>query len=488
MFGSVSDLILKASNPPFKVPTNAGPLSFNSLAGAVLAIIKIQREQARVSNLHLVPEINPDFDPEITGVDGDETFRMEEQHNARARDRITRRRIQPDDSSERLTDMLMAQAQVRSSRHTARSTQPRQAGEMWLDEAQLLGQQVGAPVEPPVWARATTGRAVGISEEVDTMLRYCDDIISSALRGQPTHGNTHATQLITFSRQLWNRVSKLQAAAIASKLRSIVNLSTDNQTFTSAQVTNLRKWQLIFILYQLFKHPHVINHVHQLRNEFLTEKEYWQSRLSRISTNETFSSTDARQVAVHNIANMINDLTYSIDQITHCIQSVGLQSVRELAGGICQNPRLTFVHSTLLDWMFGHASIETATKHVSAMIILSRLKERDTPESVLFNLRANNLPIRRNLLIPMIMAVRCRKYLPDAVRMSVTVDLSLDTIGFRLNHLGAFTGQVVQLALREMLVNIEPQVQSRIIDDMLRDMEVEMQRHNDSTIARYINP
>lgn len=491
MFGSVSDLILKASNPPFKVPTSAGPLAFNNLAGAVLAIIKTQREQARVSNLHLVPEINHEVDSDSSGVDGDETFRVEEMHNARSRDRITRRRVQGDESSERLTDMLMAQAQARSSRHVSRSSQPRpprQPVDMWLDEAQLLGQQLSPPTDAPIWARSPTDQMLGIAEEVETMRRYCDDIISNALRGQPTHGDVQITQLITFSRQLWNKMPKQQAATIVSKLQGILNLSSDRQTFTSSQLTNLRKWQLIIILYQLFKHPHIINKVHELRGEFVSEKEYWQARLPRITTHEAFSSSDARQVAAHNIASMINDLTYTIDQITHCISSVGLQAVREFAGGVCLNPRLAFIHGALLDWMFGHVSTEDVSQYVSAVLLLSRLKERDTTESVIFDLRGNSLPVRRNLLVPMIMAVRCRRHLPNTVGMAVTPDLSMDTIAFRLNQLGAFTGQVVHQSLREMIINIEPQVASRIIDDMVRDMSVEMQRHNDSTITRYVSP
>lgn len=85
MFGSVSDLVLKAKNPPYKVATHTGSLVFNNLTGAILAVIKSQHSEPNVARLNILLPTDHEIDREHVAVDWDRTFSADEVNSARSR-------------------------------------------------------------------------------------------------------------------------------------------------------------------------------------------------------------------------------------------------------------------------------------------------------------------------------------------------------------------------------------------------------------------
>ena len=88
MFGSVSDLVLKAKYPPYKVATHTGRLIFNNLTGAILAVIKSQHSEPNVARLNILVPTDHEIDREHVGVDCDGTFGTDEASSARSRNTI----------------------------------------------------------------------------------------------------------------------------------------------------------------------------------------------------------------------------------------------------------------------------------------------------------------------------------------------------------------------------------------------------------------
>ena len=88
MFGSVSDLVLKAKYPPYKVATHTGSLIFNNLTGAILAVIKSQHSEPNVARLNILVPTDHEIDREHVGVDCDGTFGTDEASSARSRNTI----------------------------------------------------------------------------------------------------------------------------------------------------------------------------------------------------------------------------------------------------------------------------------------------------------------------------------------------------------------------------------------------------------------
>ena len=106
MFGSVSDLVLKAKHPPYKVATHTGSLLFNNLTGAILAVIKSQHSEPNVARLSILVPTDHEIDREHVGVDCDGTFSTDEANSARSRHRVTRLRTAPDASAVTLNELL----------------------------------------------------------------------------------------------------------------------------------------------------------------------------------------------------------------------------------------------------------------------------------------------------------------------------------------------------------------------------------------------
>ena len=106
MFGSVSELVLKAKHPPYKVATHTGSLVFNNLTGAILAVITSQHSEPNVVRLNILVPTDHEIDREHVDVDCDGTFGTDEANSARSRTRVTPRRTAPDESAVTLNDLL----------------------------------------------------------------------------------------------------------------------------------------------------------------------------------------------------------------------------------------------------------------------------------------------------------------------------------------------------------------------------------------------
>lgn len=454
MFGSVSDLILKAKNRPYKVSTQSGALVFNSLTGAVLAIIKSQREQPNVDNLRRVNPVGGAISPEPE--DCDFTFDSDEQRSSRSRDRVTRRRTAPDESA--------------------------------LDNGALGDSFLRQPIPAmPSGMRSSEAQDRAVANDVQAMHDILNQMRERQVECRAYDSGEQITAFATIMRRIWNHMPKSQVAAMCVKIRGIVGANARRTVLSGTYVNSLRKWLYISIIYQIVKNERGRMAMTAMMQSFIEEKGYWQGRLR---TN-TYASTEQRQSAQHNIADAINHITYNIDQLNQMITVQSLQAIRAIRGYaevLVTNGRIRHIEDDLFNWIHGHSSIEVGVRGLCTLVLVHRLPERAFEVNGTIGLDYRTLPINRGVAIPLSLLIKERHSISNKIHMTMTCGLGIDTLGFELNKIGRHTGQYLHQAAREMIVYGEQQNQDRALDILYQDMSRSIQHHNDCNITRFHNP
>lgn len=476
MFGSVSDLILKAKNPPYKVSTQSGALVFNSLTGAVLAIIKSQREQPNVDNLRRVNPVSGAINPEPD--DCDYSFDSDEQRSNRSRDRVSRRRTTPDESALDLNSLMGT-----TGRSSARGWS---VGGMIVDE--LSGGLGDSLLRQPIPAMPTGMRSEAQERAVANDVQAMHDILNQMrerqIEGRAYDSGEQITAFATIMRRIWNRMHKPQVAAMCVKIRGIVGENARRTVLSGSYVNILRKWLYTSIIYHIVTNEHGRMNMTTMMQSFIDEKDYWQGRLHI----NNYASTEQRQNAQHNIADAINHITYNIDQLNQMITVQSLQAIREYAGVLVTNGRIRHIEDDLFNWIHGHSSIEVGVRGLCTLVLVHRLPERVFEVNGTIDLNYRTLPINRGTAIPLSLLIKKRHSISNKIRMTMTCGLGIDTLGFELNKIGRHTGQYLHQAAREMIVNGDAQSQDRTLDILYQDMSRSIQHHNDCNITRFHNP
>ena len=479
MFGSVSDLILKAENPPYKVSTQSGALVFNSLTGAVLAIIKSQREQPNVDNLRRVNPVGGAISPEPD--DCDFTFDSDEQRSGHSRDRVTRRRTSPDESALDLNSLMNG-----TGRPSARGWS---AGDMYVDDLSggigdsLLRQSIPAM---PSGMRSGEAQERAVLNNVQVMHDILNQMRERQAEGRAYDSGEQITAFATIMRRIWNRMHKSQVAAMCVKIRRIVGENARRTVLSGSYVNILRKWLYTAIIYQVVKNERDSMAMTSMMQSFIEEKDYWQTRLCI----NNYESTEQRQTAQHNIADAINHITYNIDQLNQMITVQSLQAIREYAGVLVTNGRIRHIEDDLFHWIHGHSSIEVGVRGLCTLVLVHRLPERAFEVNGTIDLNYRTLPIGRGIAVPLSLLIKQRHSISNKIRMTMTCGLGLgiDTLDFELNKIGRHTGQYLHQAAREMIVYGEQRNQDRTLDILYQDMSRSIQHHNDCNITRFHNP
>ena len=477
MFGSVSDLILKAKNPPYKVSTQAGALVFNSLTGAVLAIIKSQREQPNVDNLRRVNPVGGAISPEPD--DCDFTFDSDEQRSGRSRERVTRRRTAPDESALDLNSLMNG-----TDRPSARGWS---AGDMIVDELSgglgesLLRQPIPAM---PSGMRSNEAQERALANDVQAMHDILNQMRERQIEGRAYDSGEQITAFATIMRRIWNRMHKSQVGAMCIKIRGIVGENARRTILSGSYVNILRKWLYTAIIHHIVSTDRGRTTMTGMMQSFIDEKDYWQGRLHI----NNYATTEQRQAAQHNIADTINHITYNIDQLNQMITVQSLQAIREYAGVLVTNGRIRHIEDDLFKWIHGHSSIEVGVRGLCTLVLVHRLPERVFEVNGTIDLNYRTLPINRGVAIPLSLLIKQRHSISNKIRMTMTCGLGIDTLGFELNKIGRHTGQYLHRAAREMIVYGEQQNQDRTLDILYQDMSRSIQHHNDCNITRFHNP
>ena len=429
MFGSVSDLILKAKNPPYKVSTQAGALVFNSLTGAVLAIIKSQREQPNVDNLRRVNPVGGEISPEPD--DCDFTFDSDEQRSG-------------------------------------------------LGES-LLRQPIPAM---PSGMRSNEAQERALANDVQAMHDILNQMRERQIEGRAYDSGEQITAFATIMRRIWNRMHKSQVAAMCVKIRGIVGENARRTILSGSYVNILRNWLYTAIIHRIVSTDRGRTTMTGMMQSFIDEKDYWQGRL-HISN---YAPTEQRQNAQHNIADAINHITYNIDQLNQMVTVQSLQAIREYAGVLVTNGRIRHIEDDLFNWIHGHSSIEVGVRGLCTLVLVHRLPERVFEVNGTIDLNYRTLPINRGVAIPLSLLIKQRHSISNKIRMTMTCGLGIDTLGFELNKIGRHTGQYLHQAAREMIVYGEQQNQDRTLDILYQAMSRSIQHHNDCNITRFHNP
>ena len=429
MFGSVSDLILKAKNPPYKVSTQSGALVFNSLTGAVLAIIKSQRQQPNVDNLRRVNPVSGAINPE------------------------------PDDC-----DFSFDSDELSGG----------------LGES-LLRQPIPAM---PSGMRSSEAQERAVANDVQAMHDILNQMRERQIGGRAYDSGEQITAFATIMRRIWNRMHKSQVAAMCVKIRGIVGENARRTVLSGPYVNILRKWLYTAIIYHVVKNDRGRMNMTAMMQSFIDEKDYWQGRL-RINN---YASTEQRQNAQHNIADAINRITYNIDQLNQMITVQSSQAIREYAGVLVTNGRIRHIEDDLFNWIHGHSSIEVGVRGLCTLVLVHRLPERTFGVNGTIDLNYRTLPINRGVAIPLSLLIKQRHSISNKIRMTMTSGLGIDTLGFELNKIGRHTGQYLHQAAREMIVSGDAQSQDRTLDILYQDMSRSIQHHNDCNITRFHNP
>ena len=429
MFGSVSDLILKAKNPPYKVSTQSGALVFNSLTGAVLAIIKSQRQQPNVDNLRRVNPVSGAINPE------------------------------PDDC-----DFSFDSDELSGG----------------LGES-LLRQPIPAM---PSGMRSSEAQERAVANDVQAMHDILNQMRERQIGGRAYDSGEQITAFATIMRRIWNRMHKSQVAAMCVKIRGIVGENARRTVLSVPYVNILRKWLYTAIIYHVVKNDRGRMNMTAMMQSFIDEKDYWQGRL-RINN---YASTEQRQNAQHNIADAINRITYNIDQLNQMITVQSSQAIREYAGVLVTNGRIRHIEDDLFNWIHGHSSIEVGVRGLCTLVLVHSLPERTFGVNGTIDLNYRTLPINRGVAIPLSLLIKQRHSISNKIRMTMTCGLGIDTLGFELNKIGRHTGQYLHQAAREMIVSGDAQSQDRTLDILYQDMSRSIQHHNDCNITRFHNP
>ena len=475
MFGSVSDLVLKAKNPPYKVATHTGSLLFNNLTGAILAVIKSQHSAPNVARLNILVPTDHEIGREHVGVDCDGTFGTDEASSARSRNRVTRRRTSPDVSAITLEDMMNERSPVGWGRPPS---------EMYVDEMDdsLLRDAIPAMPTGRGRSEAPIRTAVYDYREACSVL----DLMRAGVERGAYDSGEHINRYATIMRRVWSHLSKDQVSQLTVKTRGILGTVRVNGAMSGAYLNILRKWMYVMIIHQIVKTDAAQATLTNLLNEYTDEKTYWQDRLR---DDVVYSCAEARQVGQHNMAEAINHLTYHIDLIQGLMTGSNLQTMHELASGLVVNERIRWIEELLFSWIHGHVDIQVALRGLISLALLYRLpSEAFDGEGGILRVHHHHLPIRRRTAIPLVMLIRSRAMLSEQVKMTLTCGHTLDTLAFSCNAIGRHSGQYLLQAMREMIIRIAPHEQSNILEMLWSDFMRSLERHRDCHVTRFHNP
>ena len=476
MFGSVSDLVLKAKNPPYKVATHTGSLIFSNLTGAILAVIKSQHSEPNVARLNILVPTDHEIDREHVDVDCDGTFGTDEANNARSRNRVTRRRTTPDESATSLTDLLSERSPISCGRPPS---------EMYVDElgASLLREATPAMPTGRGRSEAPIRAAVYDYREARSVL----DLMRAGVERGAYDSGEHINRYATIMRRVWSHLNKDQVSQLTVKTRGILGTVSVNGAMSGAYLNILRKWMYMMIIHQIVRTDAAQATLTNLLNKYTCEKIYWQGRLRDDAV--VYSSAEARQVGRYNMADAINHLTYHIDLIQGLMTGSNLLPTRELASGLVVSERIRWIEELLFNWIHGHSDIQVALRGLVSLTLLFRLpSEAFDGDGNVLRVHHRHLPIRRRSAIPMVMLIRSRAMLSEKVKMVLACGHTLDTLAFSCNAIGRHSGQYLLQAMREMIIRIEPREQENILDMLRRDLMRSMERYNDCHITRIHNP
>ena len=475
MFGSVSDLVLKAKQPPYKVATHTGSLVFSNLTGAILAVIKSQRSEPNVARLNILSATDHEIDRNHVDVDCDGTFGTDEANNARSRNRVTRRRTQPDESALDLNSLM---GRPPSERNWA-------VGDMYVDEmgASLLRDAIPAMPTGRGRSEATDRAVMNDYREAHSVL----DLMRAGVERGAYDSSEHINRYATIMRRVWSHLNKDQVSQLTVKTRGILGTVRVNGAMSGAYLNILRKWMYVMIIHQIVKTNTAQSVLTNLLNEYADEKTYWQGRLRDDAV--VYNSAEARQVGQHNMADAINHLTYHIDLIQGLMTGSNLQATCELASGLVVSERIRWIEKLLFSWIHGHSDIQVALRGLISLTLMFRLpSEAFDGNGGVIQVHHRHLPIRRRAAIPLVMLIRSRAMLSEKVKMTLTCGHTLDTLVFSCNAIGRHSGQYLLQAMREMIIRIEPNEQNNILDMLWRDLMRSMERYNDCHITRFHNP
>ena len=476
MFGSVSDLVLKAKQPPYKVATHTGNLVFSNLTGAILAVIKSQRSEPNVARLNILSATDHEIDRNHVDVDCDGTFGTDEANNARSRNRVTRRRTQPDESATSLTDLLSERSPISWGRPPS---------EMYVDEmgASLLRDAIPAMSTGRGRSEATDRAVMNDYREAHSVL----DLMRAGVERGACDSGEHSNRYATIMRRVWSHLNKDQVSQLTVKTRGILGTVRVNGAMSRAYLNILRKWMYVMTIHQIVKTNTAQTTLTNLLNKYAGEKIYWQGRLR--DGDVVYNSAEARQVGQHNMADAINHLTYHIDLIQGLMAGSNLQVTRELASGLVVNERIRWIEELLFGWIHGHVGIQVALRGLVSLTLLFHLPSQAFDgEGGILRVHHHHLPIRRRTAIPLVMLIRSRAMLSEKVKMTLTCGHTLDTLAFSCNAIGRHSGQYLLQAMREMIIRIEPREQENILDMLWRDLIRSMEHYNDCHITRFHNP
>lgn len=476
MFGSVSDLVLKAKQPPYKVATHTGSLVFSNLTGAILAVIKSQRSEPNVARLNILSATDHEIDRNHVDVDCDGTFGTDEANNARSRNRVTRRRTQPDESATSLTDLLSERSPISWGRPPS---------EMYVDEmgASLLRDAIPAMPTGRGRSEATDRAVMNDYREAHSVL----DLMRAGVERGAYDSSEHFHRYTTIMRRVWSHLNKDQVSQLTVKTRDILGTVRVNGAMSGAYLNILRKWMYVMIIHQIVKTNTAQSVLTNLLNKYDGEKIYWQGRLRANAV--VYNSAEARQVGQYNMADAINHLTYHIDLIQGLMTGSNLQATRELASGLVISERIRWIEGLLFSWIHGHVNIQVALRGLISLALLYRLPSGVFDgEGGILRVHHHHLPIRRRTAIPLVMLIRSRAMLSEQVKMTLTCGHTLDTLAFSCNAIGRHSGEYLLQAMREMIIRIEPREQEHILDMLWRDLMRSLERHNDCYVTRFHNP
>ena len=486
MFGSVSDLILKASNPPYKVATSQGGLVFSNLTGAVLAIIKSQQASPNTNALSRVVEVDHNFDAPNCDVDGDGTFNSDEANNSRSRDRIPRRRTQPDESADALDSLMNGQMRPRqtSFNPNARSIGGWSANGMIIDDMSLEPSTLRQPLgSVPSRGRSSSTERAHQSDLV-AMHQLLDSMLEAHRMSQAVNASVYIDQFAQLMRRMWNYIDKTQAAGLSLKIRALFAPSPQ-LVFSGLHTNILRKWLYTVIINLAVNTDMGIQILQGMISDFQNEKVYWQQLLAE--GNHQYRSNEERANAQHIMADTINHITFNLEQLEQLRVYNNLESVRGFAAALVTNDRIHFIEDSFFNWIHGHTSDQGVMRSMCSLLVCSRIPRESFGVSGVLEITYRNLMSRR-VAIPLLMMMKSHMRLSEKVKMRITFGIGLDDLAFSCNAIGRNTGEILIAALRQIILSPDTQTQERIWDMVFRDMMVSTQRHNDSHITRIHNP
>ena len=467
MFGSVSDLILKASNPPYKVATSQGGLVFSNLTGAVLAIIKSQQASPNTNALRRVVEVDHNFDAPNCDVDGDGTFNS-------------------DESADALDSLMNGQMRPRqtSFNPNARSIGGWSANGMIIDDMSLEPSTLRQPLgSVPSRGRSSSTERAHQSDLV-AMHQLLDSMLEAHRMSQAVNASVYIDQFAQLMRRMWNYIDKTQAAGLSLKIRALFAPSPQ-LVFSGLHTNILRKWLYTVIINLAVNTDMGIQILQGMISDFQNEKVYWQQLLAE--GNHQYRSSEERANAQHIMADTINHITFNLEQLEQLRVYNNLESVRRFAAALVTNDRIHFIEDSFFNWIHGHTSDQGVMRSMCSLLVCSRIPRESFGVSGVLEITYRNLMSRR-VAIPLLMMMKSHMRLSEKVKMRITFGIGLDDLAFSCNAIGRNTGEILIAALRQIILSPDTQTQERIWDMVFRDMMVSTQRHNDSHITRIHNP